>query len=86
MTLPEQIRRAVAGGDFAGASRLFDEYARGVRDSIERGSCTEEAMRETCELVRWTRQTALAARAHLQDQLQDLRTRIYISGVYRAGE
>jgi len=86
MTLAGQIRESIASGDFPRASRQFDEYARVLAASIESGACTAEAMEEVGHLVRWSRQMVLAARAHLEDQLQDLRTRTYISGIYRAGE
>jgi len=81
MTLEEDIREAVAAGDFARASRQFDAYVRGLRE----GRCTAAEMRRMDELVRWSCRTALAARAHLQEELRDMRSRAWVRGVYRAG-
>ena len=86
MTLADQIRSSIAAGDFPRASRQFDEYMRRVAGAIECGTCTAAAMEEVDQLVRWSRQMVLAARSHVEDQLQDLRNRTYISGVYGAGD
>jgi hypothetical protein len=86
MKLADRIHESIAAGDFPEASRHFDEYIRGVVAAIERGTCTAALMEEADQLVRRSRQMVLATRAHLNDQFQDLRTRTYISGVYRTRE
>jgi hypothetical protein len=84
MKREEQIREFVAAGDFSRAARAFEEYAAEIRAAIRRGTCTPAVLREAGELVRWSREVTLAARAHLQDQLHEQRARAYVRGVYCA--
>jgi ketosteroid isomerase-like protein len=84
MTRPNEIRDSIACGDFAKAQRQFEDYAGEVRDAIEGGTCTADVVRQTDELIQWSREMVLSARAHLQDQLQNVRTRVYVAGLYSA--
>jgi hypothetical protein len=84
MTTAEQIRDFVAAGDFSRAAREFDGYAAAIHAAIRNGTCTPAVLREAGELVRWSREMTLAARAHLEDDVRELRARVYVRGVYRA--
>jgi hypothetical protein len=63
------IRRAVASGDYPSALRLWDEYAAGIRQEIRRGACTPARMAEAREFLEWARRAVLCARARAQNQL-----------------
>jgi hypothetical protein len=64
-----QIRRAVAAGDYPGALRLWDDYAAGIRQAICRGTCTKARMAEAREFLDWARRVVLCARAQAQNRL-----------------
>jgi hypothetical protein len=85
MTVEDEIRESVAAGDFERASREFDAYVRRLRVAVEQGRCTAAEMCRMAELAGWSCRMALAARAHLRDQLRDIRNRAWVSGVYRGG-
>ena len=59
----EAIRGAVAAGDYARAAELFDGYARVL-------PLSESALTEIAQLLLWTRNTVLCARAHAEERLR----------------
>jgi len=65
----EEIRKAVAAGDWRTVLRLWDAYATGILDEIGRGTCTRARMAEAGALLDWAKRSALCARAHLQTRL-----------------
>ncbi|MGD0873173.1 MAG: hypothetical protein ABSB88_26815 [Bryobacteraceae bacterium] len=67
------IRRAVASGDFPGATNLWNEYANLLQGEISRGVCTQAHMEEARELLEWSRRTVALARTHAQSRLDALR-------------
>ena len=69
----EGIRRAFASGEFAKAQRLWAEYAGQLRHAILEGSATEAMLRETGELIDWSRLAVKAFRAHAVDRLNSAR-------------
>jgi hypothetical protein len=83
MSLPDQIRDAVAACDYTRAARLFDEHARALRGAIEGGTCVAHTMEECRDLVAWARQMELAHRSHIEDRLQELGSRKYVAEAYR---
>ena len=68
----DRLRRAVASGEFQHASRLWDEYAAGIRQEICRGTCTEALMVEAREFLEWARRLVLCGHAQAQDQLNTI--------------
>ncbi len=81
MSLPQQIRRAIAAGDYARAARQFEEHVHSLRVAIRAGTCAAAAVEEARDLL----MMAQAARAHLRDRLQTLHNRAYVAGAYRGG-
>jgi hypothetical protein len=63
------IREAIASGEFERAMLLWGEFASQIADEIGRGICTDATMKETAELVAWSRGVVLCERAHAQSQL-----------------
>jgi hypothetical protein len=78
----DQIRAAVAGGDYAAARRLFENYAEALRQRALSGKLDAASLQEVFELIDWTKQTALVHRSHLEARIQSLRERVYISRAY----
>jgi hypothetical protein len=78
----DPIRAAVAGGDYAAARRLFDDYAGALREKALGGTLDGQSLQEILELIEWTRQTALAGRSHLEARIQSLREEVYVSRAY----
>jgi hypothetical protein len=74
----EPIHQAVASGEFERATRLWNEYAAGIREEIGRGSCSQARMAEMVELVEWSRRVVLCDRARAQGQL----TTIWVASQY----
>jgi bacterioferritin-associated ferredoxin len=70
MSTPQQIREALAAGNFAEAARLFDQFAH--------GGCDGASLQEARILLA----SALAARAHVQARLDDLHARTYVAAAY----
>ena len=70
MSAPQQIREALAAGNFAEAVRLFDTFTHGECDAA------------SVDQARSLLASALAARAHLQARLDGLHARTYVSAAY----
>ena len=85
MTLADEIRAAIAAGDFARARRGFEAYALLVTTSIRDGCCTAETIREAGDLVGWSRQMTLSARSHLEAELGEMKAREYLAALYKSG-
>jgi hypothetical protein len=64
-----EIRRALAGGEFAVARRLWESYAGELRIAIEAGTATEASMAETRELLGYARVTVRSFQAHAAARL-----------------
>jgi hypothetical protein len=65
----DDLRIAMAAGDYACALRLWDEYAAGIRQEISGGTCTAARMAEARDFLDWARRVVLCARAQAQNQL-----------------
>jgi hypothetical protein len=65
----DDMRRAVASGDWHAVSRLWDSYAAGIHEEIGLGTCTRARMSEAGEFLAWAKRVALCARAHAQHRL-----------------
>ena len=63
------IRAAIAREDFAGAQRLWDEYAGELQQAVLDGVATAPQMAEARELFEWARLAIAALRAHAADRL-----------------
>jgi hypothetical protein len=74
----DPIRKAVAGGDFQPALRLWNDYAAGIREEICRGSCTEARMAEAQEFMEWARRMVRCTCAEAQDRLNAM----HVAGQY----
>ncbi len=80
-SLPQQIRAALAAGDFVGAARRYEEHVFQLRVAVQARTCDAAAIEEARGLLL----AAQAARDRLRDRLQDLQTRTYVAGAYRGG-
>ncbi len=69
----EQFRAAIVSQDYARAGELWKLYAAALEDSIRNGAASEAEMREARELVEWSRLMVLAARAHAQSRLEQVK-------------
>lgn len=68
-SLPQQIRAAVASGEFSKARLLWEQYGKEFHADVLRGPIPQSRLTEARELAEWTRMAALCARAHAQDRL-----------------
>jgi hypothetical protein len=64
----DSIREAIAGGDYARAQGLWNDYA----GALAAGGLSESSLSEAAELMEWSRQALLCARAHAVDRLRTL--------------
>lgn len=71
-SLPQQIRNAVASGEFSRARLLWEDYGQEFRAGILSGPMPQSGLTEARELSEWTRMTALCARAHAQAKLNQI--------------
>jgi hypothetical protein len=78
----DQIRDVVAGGDYAAARQLFENYAGALRESALGGKLDAASLQEVFELIGWTQQTALVHRSHLEARIQELRREAYVTRAY----
>ena len=69
------IRNAVAAGDYARATELFDAYARSL-------PVDQDGLRELAALLDAVRASVLQERAHAQARLQTLRNEINVAAAY----
>lgn len=76
-----RIREAIVSGEYQRALRLWNGYAARLRDEIVKGALSENALAEAFELVRWSRNVLLSARAHAFDRLNAL----HVAGAYGSG-
>jgi len=65
----DEMRNAVAAGDWQAVLRLWDAYAAGILDEIGRGACTPARLSEAREFLDWAKRVALCARAQTQQRL-----------------
>jgi hypothetical protein len=71
----QQIRDAVAAGEYGKAAECFDSYARSL-------PLDERSLAELEELLRWVRITVRCADAHAQARLQCLRDEAHALAIY----
>jgi len=64
-----EMRQAVASGDWPTVLRLWEAYAAGILEEISRRTCTRERMAEAGEFLEWARRIALCSRAQAQTSL-----------------
>ena len=69
----ESIRRAIAAGDYRLAASLWEQWAAELRACGSAADC-----RAAAELVEWSRDVLLCARAHAVDRLNAL----HVAGAY----
>jgi hypothetical protein len=65
----DDIRKAVASGEWPAVLRLWDAYAAGIREEIGRGTCSQARMAEAREFLDWAKRFVLCARAQAQHRL-----------------
>jgi hypothetical protein len=70
--LPDRIRQAVASGEFQRALPLWNEYAALLRQELSCGRLSATEFVTAGQLVAWSRQVALCARAQALDSLNSL--------------
>ena len=68
----DDMRRAVASGDWHAVLRLWDEYAGGIREELAQKTCTQARLSEAREFLDWTKRVALCARAQAQHRLNSI--------------
>jgi hypothetical protein len=77
-----EIRRVVSAGEFDKASALWGTYAAQVTDAIRAGSCSAAELAQMGELVGWTRNAILCARAHAQRRISTRITKLHAATAY----
>jgi len=70
----EDVRAAIAAGDYGHALNLWHEYAA----RLAAGALTEESLAEAATLLAWSRPVLLGAREHAAARLRAL----HVAGVY----
>lgn len=65
----DEMRQAVASGDWPAVLRLWDAYANGIRDEIGREVCTLVRLSEAREFLDWAQRVALCDRTQVQQRL-----------------
>ncbi len=68
-TPTDEMRNAVAAGEWSAVLRLWDGYAASIQDEIGRGTCTPARMSEARGFLDWTQRVALCERAQTQQRL-----------------
>jgi hypothetical protein len=74
----DEMRKAVASGDWPAVLRLWEAYAAGILDEIGRGTCPRARLAEAGEFLEWAKRVALCARSQAQTRLD----RIYAARQY----
>jgi hypothetical protein len=64
-----EMRQAVAAGDWPTVLRLWEAYAAGILQEISHRTCTRERMAEAGEFLDWAQRFALCSRAQAQTSL-----------------
>jgi hypothetical protein len=80
LSSPNEIRAALAAGDFRRAALLFERHGAALCAALRAGRVDAAAIEEARSLLA----EALAARAHLQNRLENLRAHTYVAGAYSA--
>ena len=78
----QPILHAIARGEYARATAMWNEYAALLREEISRGVCTAAQLAEAGELVRWASEVALCDRARSQTQIDQM----WVAGRYGPSE
>jgi hypothetical protein len=65
----DEIRKAVAAGDWPAALRHWEAYAAGIREEIGRRTCTPARMAEAREFLDWAARVVQCGRAQAQSRL-----------------
>jgi len=65
----DELRKAVAAGDWQTVPRLWHVYATAIREEIEHRTCTQARLSEAREFLDWAGRVAFCARAQAQQQL-----------------
>lgn len=65
----DDMRRAVAAGDWPAVLRLWEVYSADILEEIGRGACTPARMSEAREFLEWAKRVAWCARAQAQQRL-----------------
>ena len=73
-----RMREAIASEDYGTASRLWDDYARQLRDRLRTGAVSVEEMAEARDLFEWSRAALLHARSQFLDRINTL----HVAGAY----
>ena len=63
------IREAIASGDCARATLLWNDYVAAIRQEIVCGTCTHARITEAGDLLEWSRKVVHYQRARAQAQL-----------------
>jgi hypothetical protein len=68
----DDMRTAVASGDWHAVLRLWDIYAAGIHQELAQGTCTRARLSEAGEFLDWAKRVALCARAQAQNRLNTI--------------
>ena len=71
----EDIRAALAGEEYAKASRLWKRYAEGLRESVQNLSASEADLEEARRLVSWANTLVKCRRAEAEAMIGEARGR-----------
>ena len=65
----EEMRKAVAAGDWPAVLRLWEAYNGGILEEIQQRTCTPARLAEARVFLDWARRVALCSRAQTQQRL-----------------
>jgi hypothetical protein len=68
----DNMRQAVASGEWPKVLRLWELHAAGIREELARGTCTRARLAEAREFLDWAKRVALCARAQAQSRLNTI--------------
>jgi hypothetical protein len=80
----DEMRKAVASGDWQAAMRLWDAFAACIGEEIGRRKCTAARLSEAREFLDWAQRTVLCARAQSQYRLNAIQAANHVAVRYGA--
>ena len=78
----ESIRQAVSSGEYGRAQLLWNQCAAGLAEELSARHLSAGRLAEVRELVEWSRTVVMCERAHLQNQLNRMRSELHVAGEY----
>ncbi len=80
---PDEIRRAVASGEFAKAGKLWDVYAERLRAAILDRTATAANLEEAGQVVWWARTLVKCFRARANARIAQAKGRAAYVGAFK---